>query len=78
MSTFPASRKSHPIRRRLALLSALGIGMAAAPFALAAPAQAATTSYACSVIPLKPVFAGFNCSGTKLDYKIQVRCYSDR
>lgn len=46
--------------------------MAAAPFALAAPAQAATTSYACSVIPLKPVFAGFNCSGTKLvDYKIR-------
>lgn len=79
MSTSPASKKSHPIRRKLAVLSALGVAMAAAPFALAAPAQAAITSYACSVTPLKPVFAGFNSSGVKLvDYKVQVRCYSDR
>jgi hypothetical protein len=73
------SKTSRPSARKLAMIAALGLGMVAAPFALAAPAQAAGTSYACSVTPLKPVFAGFNSSGVKLvDYRIQVRCYSDR
>jgi hypothetical protein len=79
LSTSSATKKSHPVRRKLALLSAIGLGMAAMPFALAAPAQASNTNYACSVTPLKPAFAGFSNSGVKLvDYKIQVRCNSDR
>lgn len=79
MSTSPETKKSHPIRRKLAFLSAIGLGLAAVPVALAAPAQASTTNFNCTVTPLKPVFAGFNSSGVKLvDYKIQVRCYSDR
>jgi hypothetical protein len=80
-SLFKASgnKKSHPVRRKLALLSAIGLGMASVPLALAAPAQASVTNYACSVTPLKPIFAGHNSSGVKLvDYRIQVRCYSDR
>ena len=73
------TKKSHPVRRKLALLSVIGLGLASVPVALAAPAQASVTNYACSVTPLKPVFAGFNSSGVKLvDYRIQVRCYSDR
>jgi hypothetical protein len=79
VSTSPETQKSHPIRRKLALLLALGLGAAAVPVALAAPAQANTTSYGCAVTPLQPVFAGFNSAGVKLvDYRIQVRCYSDR
>ena len=73
------NKKSHPVRRKLALLSVIGLGIASIPIALAAPAQANVTNYACSVTPLKPIFAGFNSSGVKLvDYRIQVRCYSDR
>jgi hypothetical protein len=80
-SLFKASdnKKSSPLRRKLALLSVIGLGMASVPVALAAPAQASVTNYACSVTPLKPIFAGHNSSGVKLvDYRIQVRCYSDR
>jgi hypothetical protein len=73
------NKKSNPLRRKLAVLSVIGLGMASVPVALAAPAQASVTNYACSVTPLKPIFAGFNSSGVKLvDYRIQVRCYSDR
>ena len=80
MSNAPTTKKSRPSRRgKAAVVAALGLGMVAAPFALAAPAQAAGTSYACSVTPLKPVFAGHNSSGVKLvDYRIQVYCNTDR
>lgn len=73
-------KKSRTSRRsKAAVVAALGLGMVAAPFALAAPAQAAGTNYACSVTPLRPAFAGFNSSGVKLvDYQIQVRCNADR
>jgi hypothetical protein len=73
------NKKSSSLRRKLALLSVIGLGMASVPVAFAAPAQASVTNYACSVTPLKPIFAGHNSSGVKLvDYRIQVRCYSDR
>ena len=74
------AKKSRTGRRgKAAMVAALGLGMVAAPFALAAPAQAAGTSYACSVTPLRPAFAGFNSSGVKLvDYQIQVHCNTDR
>ena len=80
MSNAPTTKKSRPSRRgKAAVVAALGLGMVAAPFALAAPAQAAGTNYACSVTPLRPVFAGHNSSGVKLvDYQIQVRCNTDR
>jgi hypothetical protein len=73
MSNAPTTTKSHTVRRKVALLTAIGLGAVAAPFALAAPAQAAGTT------PLRPVFAGHNSSGVKLvDYQIQVRCNTDR
>ncbi|MEK0154777.1 hypothetical protein [Arthrobacter oryzae] len=73
------TKKSHPVRRKVALLTAIGLGAVAAPFALAAPAQAAGTNYACSVTPLRPVFAGHNSAGVKLvDYRVQVYCNTDR
>ncbi|MBT2596293.1 hypothetical protein [Arthrobacter sp. ISL-72] len=79
MSNASTTQKSHPVRRKIALLTALGLGVVAAPFALAAPAQAAGTSYACSVTPLAPVFAGHNSSGVKLvDYRMRVYCNTDR
>ncbi|MDP9696939.1 UNVERIFIED_ORG: hypothetical protein J2X79_004522 [Arthrobacter globiformis] len=73
------SKKSRPSARKLATIAALALGMVAAPFALAAPAQAAGTNYGCSVTPLKPVFAGFSSSGVKLvDYQFRVYCNTDR
>ena len=79
MSDAPTTKKSYTARRKVALLTAIGLGAVAAPFALAAPAQAAGTNYACSVTPLRPVFAGHNSAGVKLvDYQIQVRCSTDR
>ncbi|KIS25869.1 hypothetical protein TV39_17570 [Arthrobacter sp. SPG23] len=79
MSMTAGTTKSRPSRAKVALVSAMTLGLAAGGVALAAPAQAATTNYACTVTPLKPVFAGFNSSGTKLvDYQIQVRCYNNR
>ena len=79
MSDAPTTKKSHTARRKVALLTAIGLGAVAAPFALAAPAQAAGTNYACTVTPLRPVFAGHNSAGVKLvDYQIQVRCSTDR
>lgn len=79
MFNAPYTKKSRPSRRKLAMVTAIGLGMVAAPFALAAPAQAAGTSYACSVTPLNPVFAGHNSSGVKLvDYQIRVYCNTDR
>lgn len=79
MSMTAGTKKSRPSRAKVALVSAMTLGLAAGGVALAAPAQAAATNYACTVTPLKPVFAGFNSSGTKLvDYQIQVRCYNNR
>ncbi|MDV8149765.1 hypothetical protein [Arthrobacter sp. B10-11] len=79
MSHTSSTKKPHTVRRKVALLTAIGLGAVAAPFALAAPAQAAGTSYACSVTPLSPVFAGHNSSGQKLvDYRIRVYCNTDR
>jgi hypothetical protein len=73
------TKKSRPSARKLAAIAAVGLGAIAAPFVLAAPAQAAGTSYACSATPLKPAFAGFNSAGVKLvDYQIRVYCSSDR
>lgn len=75
MSVFKKPRTS---RARIAAATAAIVGMAIVPIALSAPAQAAT-AYACTVTPLKPVFAGFNSSGVKLvDYRIQASCTQDR
>jgi hypothetical protein len=63
--------------RKLALGGAL-IVAAAAPLAVALPAEAATSS-GCTVTPLQPVFAGFNSSGTKLvRFSVNVSCAADR
>ena len=79
MSMTAGTKKSRPSRAKIALVSAMTLGLAAGGVALAAPAQAATTNYACQVVPLKPIFAGFNSSGTKLvDYRINVYCAANR
>jgi hypothetical protein len=57
------------------VISAVSLALATVPFALAAPAQAATSSTACSVKAVAPAFAGHTAAGVKLvDYKIQVHC----
>jgi hypothetical protein len=79
MSMTAGTPKSRPSRAKVALVSAMTLGLAAGGVALAAPAQAATTNNPSTVAPLKPVFAGFNSSGTKLvDYQINVYCNSNR
>jgi hypothetical protein len=79
MSMTTGTKKSRPARAKIAVVAAMTLGLAGGSLAMAAPSQAATTNYNCTVTPLKPVFAGFNSSGTKLvDYQIQVRCSSDR
>ena len=47
--------------RRLSIGAAL-LGVTAAPFALAMPAEAATTLQGCTVNPLAPVYAGRNAA----------------
>lgn len=77
-STTPAT-KSRSARNRAALICAVSLAVATVPFALAAPAQAATTNAACTVKAVAPAFAGHNTSGVKLvDYKIQVHCDKSR
>jgi hypothetical protein len=66
-------------RRKLALLSAVSLGLAAIPIGLAAPAQAAESTRVCTVTAVKPAFAGHNSSGVKkVDYPIKVSCSKDR
>lgn len=79
MSIAHSPKKSRNFRTRLAAVAAVGLGLATVPIALAAPAQAATSNYACVQTPLKPIFSGFNQNGTKLiDYRIQVHCSQAR
>ena len=47
-----------PVRLHRISIGAALLAIAAAPFALAGPAQATTTANGCSVTPLAPVFAG--------------------
>jgi hypothetical protein len=73
MSTSRSKNTLH----RLAVGGAL-IAAAAVPLAVAVPAQAATSS-GCTVTPLRPVFAGFNSSGTKLvRFSVQISCSENR
>jgi hypothetical protein len=79
MSMTTGTKKSRPARAKIAAVAAMTIGLAGGSLAMAAPSQAAATNYACTVVALKPIFAGFNSSGTKLvDYRINVYCAADR
>jgi hypothetical protein len=68
-----SAHRPAPRRARIALVSAISLGLAAVPLALGVPAQAA--SNACSVTPQKPVYSHDNANGVKvLNYKIKVYC----
>jgi hypothetical protein len=66
--------------KKTALLSAASLALAAVPFAMATPAQAAVPPiFACSVAPLSPTFAGHSSHGQKLfDYRVRVNCTKER
>jgi hypothetical protein len=67
----------HRVRARIALVSALSLGLGAIPLALGAPAQAA--SYACFVTPATPEYAYTQTNGVKvIDYKVHVYCGKGR
>ena len=72
-------RATIPVKRT-ALLAAASLALTAAPFALAAPAQAAAPPiFSCSVTPLSPIFVGFDSHGKKLtDFPVRVNCLKDR
>ncbi|NKX55804.1 hypothetical protein [Arthrobacter mobilis] len=75
----PANQRHRSRRSKIALAAALGLAAVAVPATAAAPAQAASTQYACSVTPLKPIYAGHNQSGTMLvNYRVYVYCYQGR
>lgn len=80
MSLLATTKKASSLRAKIALMSAVGLGLAGVPVALAGPAQAATaSSYACSVTPVKPAFYGHNSSGVKqINYPIRVSCWKNR
>lgn len=78
-ANLPAVRRRISRRSKFAVAAALGLSAVAVPAAVAAPAQAAVTQYACTVTPLKPIFAGHNQSGTMLvNYRVYVYCSQDR
>lgn len=73
------TKKSRTARRKIALIAAASLALTTVPFALAAPAQAATTKTVCTVQALKPEFAGFTRYGVKqVNYKIRVYCEKAR
>jgi hypothetical protein len=64
--------------RRLSIGAAL-VGVAAAPLALAAPAEAATTLQGCTVNPLAPVYAGRNAAFVKqVRHNVVIVCVPGR
>ncbi|MEV5052331.1 hypothetical protein [Arthrobacter sp. LAR12-1-1.1] len=76
--TTPA-KKSRTARRKIALIAAASLALTTVPFALAAPAQAATTQTVCSVKAERPEFAGYTkYKVTLVNYKIKVYCAKAR
>ncbi|CAH0251914.1 hypothetical protein SRABI83_03143 [Arthrobacter sp. Bi83] len=73
------TKESRTARRKIALIAAASLALTTVPFALAAPAQAATTKTVCTVKALKPEFAGYTIyKVTKVNYKIKVYCEKAR
>ena len=72
-----SSARKPGLFRRLSIGAAL-LGVAAAPFALAIPAEAATTSQGCTVSPLTPVFAGWTAGVKDVRYKVAIACLPGR
>lgn len=73
------AKTSQRPRRKLALLSAVSLGLAAIPIGLAAPAQAAESIRACTVTAVQPSFAGHNAAGVKkVDYPVRIYCSKTR
>lgn len=65
------------VLNRLAVGTAL-LAAAAAPLALALPAEAATTANGCTVRPLKPTFAGFSGGVKQIRYEVVFSCAAGR
>lgn len=71
------TKKSRTARGKIALLAAASLALTTIPFALAAPAQAATT--VCTVKAERPEYAGKTKYGvTLVNYKIKVYCAKAR
>ncbi len=67
------------MRTKKTLATALALAASAAMSVAVAGSASANTSSGCTVVPLKPIFAGFNSSGVKLvNYRISVSCSSGR
>lgn len=66
--------KSRPFGTRLALVSAVSLGLIGGPVALAVPADASTSLRGCTVNPLKPTDAGKNLA----EFKIRIDCNGNK
>ena len=65
------------VLHRLAVGTAI-LAAAAAPLALAVPAEAATTAHGCTVRPLKPTFVGFSGGIKQVKYEVVFSCLGNR
>ena len=68
------TQKTHSTRARVALVPVLSLGMFGGFLALAAPANAETSRYGCTVDPLDPT----NLHGDKVDFRIKADCNGEK
>ncbi|TQJ34067.1 hypothetical protein [Arthrobacter sp. SLBN-122] len=68
------TQKNHSTRAKVALVPVLSLGMFGGFLALAAPANAETSRYGCTVDPLDPE----DLSGDKVDFSIKVDCNGEK
>lgn len=66
--------KTRSTRAKIALVPALSLGLLGGSVAMAAPAQAETSRYGCTVDPLDPR----DLRGNRVDFKIKVDCYGEK
>ncbi|MEK0156299.1 hypothetical protein [Arthrobacter oryzae] len=66
--------KSRAFGTRVALISAVSLGLIGGPVALAVPADASTSLRGCTVNPLKPTDAGKNLA----EFKIRIDCNGNK
>ena len=68
------TQKNHSTRAKVALVPVLSLGMFGGFLALAAPANAETSRYGCTVDPLDPE----DLRGDKVDFSIKVDCNGEK
>lgn len=79
MSITPVTKKSRPLGAKVALISAVSMGLIGGSVALAAPAEASTSDRGCTVDPLKPTTRwGSGWDSQQVDFRISVSCRGDK